>query len=380
MAALATSRNLEQIINTSAMTARNDPTGLDFALANVREAFRAEIDRSPSLTAMQVQEIQTKHEFNALKHVVSSAIYGAIAQNPDAGLAMAQNPKYAPYINGHEMKRYAADVQRQNRQMDVEMRRQVREQRKAEVEAVLNKITFSMVTDQGLRVTPEHWKAFRALEGQVDPTLPELRAAASFLDVVSRRTRDGVTDPTIKQELLNAYAQGEMKLVQLQQYFNGGHLSSRDFAYFTNLMRKPDPARKSALMEFNPVMRSFRGLLSKTEQVLGGRIDVEGEQRYGQFVSEAVRRFDTAYSEGGITAVRKMLKDTNPEWIGHLAAQYVGKKGLEAGVDELRRRMLEGSRVVPTGPGLETLPPPRPEPKPQLRPDSFGDFLRQRGL
>lgn len=88
-----------------------DPTGLDDALKSVDHTIGALVDTNPNITGLQAGKFKTEIAFNLKKQIAQAAFVGAVRSNPDEGLKLARDPKYADYLPGGEIDKLVKEAQ-----------------------------------------------------------------------------------------------------------------------------------------------------------------------------------------------------------------------------------------------------------------------------
>ena len=99
-----------------------------FFVATAADSVDAIVGSSPNLKGVTGAKMRTELGFATAQAIVLSAVSGAIEKNPEAGLKMASDPKYAQYISGDKVKsleREARQVQRAD-QAEIRLARQER--------------------------------------------------------------------------------------------------------------------------------------------------------------------------------------------------------------------------------------------------------------
>ena len=106
--------NDQQATNANSANVHNNPTqsNLDFVLASQKNATEASIANLPGLTGAQVGTMRTERNQKSFWSIINSAAIGYVAQNGTLP-PWINDKKYAPYINGAELKQFeqAAKVQ-----------------------------------------------------------------------------------------------------------------------------------------------------------------------------------------------------------------------------------------------------------------------------
>lgn len=150
MAGQAVQLNLRQTVNALSNNVKGDPSSLDFALSTLEGSVGAIVDSSPALKGVAGNKVKTEVLQKAKEDVVKAAIFGAIQKNPEAGVKLAQDERYAPYINGMEVKQFEAFAKTEirARRMDQQYADHLREkEEKKASDAALLKIEENLYSD-----------------------------------------------------------------------------------------------------------------------------------------------------------------------------------------------------------------------------------------
>ena len=105
LARIATQNNALQTANTLATTAYKDPSTLGTAFDLFDHSLEGKIGSNPNLSAEDAGTIREKFGYDAKKQMVGAAVHGAIANGGDWH-HIADDPRYAPYINAGEAEQF----------------------------------------------------------------------------------------------------------------------------------------------------------------------------------------------------------------------------------------------------------------------------------
>lgn len=103
MAGQAAVVNQQQTINSLSATVHGDPTSLDFSLAALKSSTEGILSASPNLTGVQAGAARSEILQKGAHDIIASAAIGYITKTATVP-PWATDPKYAPYINGAELK------------------------------------------------------------------------------------------------------------------------------------------------------------------------------------------------------------------------------------------------------------------------------------
>lgn len=225
MASQAVAVNMTQLTNTLSNAVRDDPTALDASLDMYKHSVGHIVGSSPAITpddAVRVNEAVTQ---KGMQNIVWSAVQGAIEKNPDAGLKMASDPRYAKYIPGAEADRFYQEVKRQNKADETNSRILANLERTRTSEATFDAVNVALhdpeknVTQADIRsippdqITPEHREQlFNINERKLnkDELKPAIVYQIGFNDTIHDMWRP-VGDPekiTTQSQLQERYDKG----------------------------------------------------------------------------------------------------------------------------------------------------------------------------
>jgi hypothetical protein len=112
----ATDVNLQQMSNSLSSNVYNDPSksNLDFSLAAMRSGLEGMISANPNLNAAQVGQVRSELQQTNTQALIKSNAIGYIAKTGQLP-PWINDPKYAPYINGAELKMFEKAAQAQGK-------------------------------------------------------------------------------------------------------------------------------------------------------------------------------------------------------------------------------------------------------------------------
>ncbi|SDK13923.1 hypothetical protein SAMN05444171_7797 [Bradyrhizobium lablabi] len=105
MAGEAARVNQKQTVNSLSATVHSDPTSLDFSPTALKSSTEGMISTSPNLTGAQAAAVRSELLQSGSEAIVKSAAIGYIEKTAKVP-PWATDPKYAPYINGAELKQF----------------------------------------------------------------------------------------------------------------------------------------------------------------------------------------------------------------------------------------------------------------------------------
>lgn len=112
MAGQAAVVNQQQTVNSLSATVHGDPSSLDFSLAALRSSTEGMISSSPNLTGTQASAARNEILQKGSESIVKAAAIGYIEKTATVP-PWATDPKYAPYLNGAELKQWETAAKNQ---------------------------------------------------------------------------------------------------------------------------------------------------------------------------------------------------------------------------------------------------------------------------
>ncbi len=224
--------NQQQTINSLSATVHEDPSSLDFSLAALKSGTEGMIASSPNLTGVQASAARSEILQKGAESIVKSAAIGYIEKTAKVP-PWATDPKYAPYINGAELKMLekAAQTQAkvdllQTKQLETYQRQQNEQKaEKAANDTLSRNVSIDPKTSKPV-IAPNYFK--EALDIAKMPNAPT-GLARTLIDwgesqqnkeakvVDDQATRQALTDrlfdptnPTTRQDLMKAQVDGKL--------------------------------------------------------------------------------------------------------------------------------------------------------------------------
>jgi hypothetical protein len=135
LAGVAAKSNINNLTNQLSNAAMADPSSLSTSLKMVEASIGSMVDSSPTLKGVDAGKLRIDLTDAAQAAIVKAAAIGAIAKNPDAGLAQFSKPEYAKYISGTELKQLEQQAKTVERARRVDENYQLQNQKLFKQEA-----------------------------------------------------------------------------------------------------------------------------------------------------------------------------------------------------------------------------------------------------
>jgi hypothetical protein len=305
--------NFRQTTNALSNTVRGDPTSLDYALRTAETSIGAMVDSSPNLTGVAAGKVKTELLQQAKESIIKSAALGHISQTGSVP-EWASDPKFAPYINGAELKQFeqqARYFQRLNESENRAARAMREHDEKLDFHQQVNDLEIAtMPKNVGDQPTlpQDYWSKLRDLSqhpgaaqdpGRIKTMVTNGEAITARLN--KREPLGPVSHDTTMDLLRRMRATDESRLTDngpIYDAYQGGKLNNSDFNFLTrefSNMRTPEGA----------MLEKDRGQFQKTFSRLidGGMNDagihsVLGTQRMYEFEMDARRQEGVLRAQG----------------------------------------------------------------------------------
>lgn len=324
MAGIAARANVQTVTNQLSNAASNDPSSLSTALKLLEGSVGSIVDSSPTIRPGDSARLKADVLLAAQSAVVKAAAIGAIARNPEAGLAKFSSPEYSKYISGAEL-------------------RQLEQQSKAVKRAERVDETYARtLDDRKQRIASD------AREGEYlqrlfsgDPTVAATVTAKDIASdlTLSREARQrmiGVvereTKPEAASKISNSTATDLISRIRLPagdperitdlnpiyDAYEKGKLNKSDLKFvrdeFANLRTPEGEALGHRQSDF---INSVKPMIDKSNPLMG-RVDQSGHQQLYRFTVDLQRKI-AEYKKAGKDPY-SLMDPQSPDYMGAPAA------------------------------------------------------------
>jgi hypothetical protein len=211
----ATDVNLQQMSNSLSSNVYNDPSksNLDFSLAAMRSGLEGMLSSHPDLNAAQVGQARTELLQKNTEALIKSSAIGYVAKTGQLP-PWINDPKYAPYINGAELKMFekAAQVQDKanqwtQKQLETAQRKDIEVQSAAELSKNWTDNVKYDATGQ-VHVDPKAMQNVIDIETKYPgANTADSQHMISFLRATQREQREVInSDQTVRGDLLQRFS------------------------------------------------------------------------------------------------------------------------------------------------------------------------------
>jgi hypothetical protein len=320
LAGEAVKTNIAKVANSSAATARLDPSSLDFQLQTVESALKGVVESSPTLNAEQVARVSGEVLQKAKEGVVKSAVIGMIEKNPNVDLSKIEK-KYSDFISGPEMQMFQKAAQVQARK-DALLERQTqliaKQQAELKAHADANRnfsdnVTIDPQTHRPI-IKPEFFNG--ALDiAKNNPDAPNAQTTArTQLDwgehQQNLKDESPRTDPAVKQDFVDRMFSTDHPTteIELMRANVNGQLNHNDFNAMHQMVKtlEQEPLKGPI---WHDTMEAVKADLMVSGINLPGK-DVAGIKNYASFAQTFVQQYLAAARQpGGVPPNALDLKD-----------------------------------------------------------------------
>lgn len=231
LAGIAAHNNVIQSTNTFANAVRTDPSSLDFALESARSGIDTMVDASPNLSAAQAAKLKTDLGQRAGEQITRAAVQSAIEGNPDAGMRLATNPKYAQYIDASHAQSLYTQAKRAQKTDEALARANAKQALHDASEATMDAVVKDLYSDEPkmtakeilaipdgriTRAGREHLLLIAERRAEKDP-LPPAVARQNFTEALGRLRNGEITNV---EQIYDLQAKGDLDYTRTRQLIN----------------------------------------------------------------------------------------------------------------------------------------------------------------
>lgn len=358
LAGQAVQQNLQQTINSLSSTAHTDPTSLDLSLASLKSSTEGLLATSPNMTAEAAGRARTDILQKGAEAIVKSAAIGYIektAQMPP----WATDAKYAPYINGAELK----TLQRQAETQTKANALTERALKKAEREEIQSKATgaISKIWTDNVKYGPDD-KAI-VNPGVINKLMDIERSfpgaatneIKNMIGVVQKEIDErseapkAVSAATSNELLSRIRAEDGARLATNDEIYKAkiaGKLNNTDFKFVMdefNNSRTPEGARLSARTE--DFIKAVSPQIDKSNPLMG-KIDPTGKEGIYRLQVDLANKMAEFKKQGKNPF--DLLDPSSPEYMGNPAKLIPYQKTLQQSLTDTATKLKAGTQ--PAGP------------------------------
>lgn len=303
MAGDAVASNMHRTINALSNSVKGDPSSLAAAMATYEDSLAAVTETSPTLTPAQASKVRSDLRAHGMEKIVKAAVFGAVERNPEAGVKLASDPRFAPYISGADVKQIEAYARTQQRLAQAEARQSLLWEKQIAQEASDNTTSDMLLRlNRGEPISREEIN--KALERGLQAPGGEggltLRGYEHMLAAYDRKNKEEKPAEIAAEntrrlfERLRAPADDPERISTLDPIFK---------AYTKGDIRYEDMRRlQQAYVEFRSpegeklqrqteqFLKGFKPQIDKS--ILGATLDAAGAQRFYEFEVMVERKVD----------------------------------------------------------------------------------------
>jgi hypothetical protein len=318
MAKEAIKVNYEKTVNSLSSAAANDPSSLDFALAQVDHSVKAMADSSPTLSGADAFAVKSEWGQKAKEAIVKSAISGMIQKNPNVNLDDIQK-KYGDFIKGDEMKMFQksaqvqakanALVEKQSAQLDKQKADLQVHQSAAKV--ITDNVTFDPQTGAPI-VDPKFFS--QALDiARKNPNASNagetVRAMMSWGESQQAKGAKPADDPTVKADLTTRMFSPDnpTTTIDLMKARADGKISDHTFQTYHGLVQELEQSPLKGPI-WQDTVAAVKGELILSGVGLPGK-DITGEGNYAKWAQTFIPQYQAMSRAGTLPPNALDVKD-----------------------------------------------------------------------
>ncbi len=376
MAGDAVIKNVNDLSNSVQTMLYHNPEQLGAQLGSIDRTVNALVANSPGISPTEAEKIKTTVGFQMKERATQSAFTGLADRNPQAALDLLNSGKYGNYINGAQAHRYIRMAIETQKQEEILSRQaSMLAQRQAQNSAMVGLLNNVKTDANGhVVITPGTLKAVWA-----DPNLSPAQKMTTYRYMVSMQKAGSapVGDSATFSHFAGEAMTGNLDMSQVIDATTRGEITPREATqlHTWNSDVNSSPQRKSAWSAFKVTASGFKQYISRTN-LLMGKMDPRGEQRYADFLREKQAQFQAGIEQGW--APESMLKEGGAHYIFGDISNYEINTGIPgvntSAMTPAARAMLVGPQPLTTAPGA-TGPAGIPMPNPGETPEAFAKRL-----
>jgi hypothetical protein len=302
--------NHQQTVNALSATVHDDPSSLDFALKTLESVTATKIASSPNITGTQASKLHNELMQRGAEAIVKSAVIGHIAKTGSMP-EWASDPKYAPFINGAEMKQFETYAKAQARanlltQKQIEQYQKFQQTEAAHAELSKN-FTDNVSFDENGKATvkPEYFKNVMDIEHKYPGMATErAKAMINFAQQQQREKRETIiTDKPTQSALYEGLFRTE------------NPTSDVDILRAAN-EHKLDPHDTSALLQLHKALEEsplkgpiYKDTISAVKGILGD--GPKGHEAFAKFIQTFIPEYIKQQRAGTAKPNALDLRDEN---------------------------------------------------------------------
>lgn len=348
--------NQHRTINALSNTVRADPSSMDFSLQTLESATNGVIGSSPNISPTDASRVRMQVLQKGKEDIIKSAALGYIEKTGTVP-PWTTDEKYAPYINGAELKQLAQAARYYQRLGESE-NRAARVQRdyeaKVDFNGKINKLEVdTMPQNVGDEPTlpKDYWQRLRALgthpgaafePGRLKTMVTNGEAITSRLNKPEPLAR--VSHDTTVDLLKRIRASDDSRLTDngpIYDAYQNGELTNADFNFLTREfvnMRSPDGLRLAQRKD--EFLKSVTPSIDKSNPLMG-KIDQDGKSNVYRLMVDVERKMEE-YRKAGKNPY-DLLDPSKPEFMGKPEALEPYRKPLAESMRDTARRLSGGS-------------------------------------
>ena len=347
LAADAVHINAEKSLNSGVGTVYNDPSSLGFVLGTLNGSIGDMADTSPNLTPEARAKIKNDMGFKGSQELVHAAIAGTISKGGDWE-SIANNPKYAPFINRAETETFAkaakaqqkADFLQQKQLVDWQHTELVRDGTLKLGKVFSDNVTYDETGKPVIK--PDFFKQTMDIVANNATAADHARTMLNWGEAQQNKKIAATSDPATKQSLLDRFTSNnpptEVDILKAQAT---GKLSNPDGAVLNNL-RKALEDRPLKDPIYKATMDGVKGILGT---------DPIGHEKYASFF----QTFVPAYLSLSPDQQAKALDINDPNSLLSKTMAPLKRTPQQMMVDRLSHGMINPSDVgnINFGPAMQ---------------------------
>lgn len=353
LAGVAAKTNINNLTNQLTNAAMSDPSSLRTSLKLVENSIGSMVDSSPTLKGVDAGRLKVELTDAAQASIVKAAAIGAIAANPEKGLAQFSKPEYAKYISATDLKQLEQQAKTVERAKRVDENYALQNQKMFKQEASDNREGEYM---QKLHSDDPKEKASVSAAAIANDFTLTREARQRMINIVERETRPAtaakISNDTANDLMSRIRApEGDPRRITdlnpvLDAYVKG-LLNKSDYKFLTEEFKNlRTPEGEELGKQQDEFIKSVKPMIDKSNPLMG-KIDQSGAMQMYAFTLALKKKVDE-YRKAGKDP-RDLMDPSKPDFMGSPSALGQFQKPLQQSLADVASSLRTGPSVPISG-------------------------------
>jgi hypothetical protein len=334
-----------------------DPTQHKAMQKQLADYVDAQVSSMPWMSPSEAATVRSEYIREGQQRIAQGAARGIAEKGGASAMrSVISSGEFDGLLDGQqqsEAQHYADEQSRASITAQKAQAEEVRRQNHEDFEAKSSSLTASFIQPDGsLAVPPNAPQMIAQLSLHPGATAGEVRSLTDMAARVLKEQQEGkkaITDPHTYDDFKSRLTLGadDPRALTDEQVISAranGQLSDKDYGFFKGAISTlaHDPGYRVAQQQFKSFMRGIRSSITNSN-VLMGKNDPAGDQKYLQFEQQATTEFESAYKTG---KWHDLLSRDAKNSLWHQAVPYM--TGQKESLDNLTNRAQGNIGLVPS--------------------------------